>query len=61
MYIINKKGEIFNTEAIPQITSNGAQVYAVFGNTPRPISYSADSITTIADGIRDGRVYVEVE
>ena len=61
MYIINKKNEIFNTACIPEITTNGVQVLAMFGNTPRPISYNPDSLTTIADGIRDGLDYVEVD
>ena len=61
MFIINKKNEIFNTDCIPEITTNGAQVLAMFGNTPRPISYNPDSLTTIADAIRDGRDYVEVD
>lgn len=61
MYIINNKNEVFNTECIPEITSNGAQVVALFGNSLRPISYNRDSLTTIADAIRDGRDYVEVD
>ena len=61
MYIINNKNQIFNTDCIPEITSDGVHVLAMFGNSPRPISYTPDSLATIADGIRDGRDYVEVD
>ncbi len=61
MYIINTKGEIFNTECIPQITTDSVHVYAVFNNTPRTISYNPETIRTIADALRAGRDYVEVD
>ena len=61
MYIINNKGEIFNTECIPEITTDGVHVLAVFRTTPRPISYNPETIKTIADGIKNHRDYVEVD
>ena len=60
MFIINNKGDIFNTDCIPEITTSGDQVVAVFGNTLRPISHNSEDMTTIADGIRNGADYVEV-
>ena len=62
MYIINTKGEIFNTECIQEITTDGVHVFAVFNNsTPRTISYNPETIKTIANAIRDGLNYVEVD
>ena len=61
MFIINHKGEVFNTDCIPEITANSAQVFAMFGNTARTICYTPDGLKTIADAIRDGRDYVEVD
>jgi hypothetical protein len=61
MYIINTKGEIFNTECIQQITTDGVHVFAVFNNTPRTISYNPETIRTIADAIKKHRDYVEVD
>lgn len=61
MFIINNKNEVFNTDCIPEITANSAQVFAMFGNATRTISYNPDSLTTIADAIRAGRDYVEVD
>ena len=60
MYIINNKGQIFNTDCIPEITTDGTHVLAVFGNTPRPISYNPEDLKTIADGIRHNTDFVEV-
>lgn len=61
MYIINNKNEIFNTNCIPEITVKNFQVLAMYGNTAQPISYKPDNFMTIADAIRDGRDYVEVD
>ena len=60
MFIINKKGEIFNTDCIRVITVNPPHVLAVWDNTPRVISYTPEDIETIAGGIRNFKAYVEV-
>ena len=61
MYIINNKGQIFNTDCIPEITTDGTHVLAVFGNTPRPISYNPEAIKTIAEALKSDADYVEVD
>lgn len=61
MYIINNKGEIFNTDCTSWITSDNAYVFAVFGNTTRTISYNPGALKTITEALKAGADYVEVD
>ena len=61
MYIITEKHGIFNTDSIPVISTDGRVVYANCNGQPRPISYKPEDFKTIADGIKAGAPYVELE
>ena len=60
MYIINNKGEIFNSDCIPEITTDGVHVFARGNEAPRVISYNPESIRTIADALKKNKHFVEV-
>lgn len=61
MYIINNKGEIFNTDCIPEITTDGMHIFARGYDTPHIISYNPATIKTIADAIKKNKPFVEVD
>lgn len=61
MYIINNKGEIFNTDCIREITTNGNHTLAVWDSNPRVISYRAEALKTIGNALRNNATIVEVE
>ena len=61
MYIINNKGEIFNTDCICEITTDNVHVFAVWDGNPRTISYNVEALKTIADGLRNNASIVEVD
>lgn len=61
MYIITKTHGVFNTDCIPEISTDGVHVFAHGYGNPRPISYTPETLTTIIEALKNGADFVEVE
>lgn len=58
MYIISARHGIFNTEAIPVISSDGVHIYAKVGTQNVPISSDITDMEKIISALKAGESYV---
>lgn len=58
MYIITERHGIFNTKAIPEISSDGVHVYARVGTLNIPVSSDPEDMSKIAEALKAGKDYV---
>ena len=58
MYIITERHGIFNTNAIPIISTDGVMVYARCGNVNVPVSSNPEDMGKIAEALKAGKDYV---